>query len=228
MGEYNIMRQRDVVKQAKIICNYYGITSEETPLILYGKNATNFYVNYLKNEGFSPSKIKKKVRSANGIFLYENTDSDYIEEKLSKYMMENNLEQDCFKNGVVCMFNLKISTLAHEIRHSYQFNSYMKRYMMLEENEALKDIYRRTYVYYPSEQDAFLEALNYLNYTGNKLDIFMYTLRIAELEIIYFIKNRNECKFTTGITYNTTIVKPFLNYLKDLQVRFDSLRSGNL
>lgn len=185
------MRKRDIVTKAKDICEYYSMTSADLPLILYGKNASSFYRNHLKSRGDNFFTREIKLSKVNGIFLYESIDYGYIKDNFADYIEENEFQKDCFKNGVVCLMKPRLSTLTHELRHCYQLNnSYMQRYMMIEENHFLGELYKNTYVYYPSEQDAFYETLNYLNESGRKLESFFYARKIRKLEKKYYKKSK--------------------------------------
>lgn len=146
------------------------------PVLLVGKQALDFIENHFADRN------KRVPSNANGFFLYENLNEEYIE--------KNNIDKRCYRNGVVCLLKDKKSTLIHEMRHAYQLQN-NPEYMYLEKYEELSREYTETYVYYPSEEDAFTYTINYLKENSEKpfkLDYLHYKLNYMLLRFEYYIK----------------------------------------
>lgn len=171
------------------LCKELGL-EESPPTLLTGESAINFVTaHYAKrNKKLKPSLV-------NGTFIYENIDEDYVK--------ENNLDKSCIKNGLVCLIKEDKSTLIHEMRHAYQFK-HKCAYLFIENDEQLQKEYKKTYAYYPAEEDAFkftidymekemqsestgkLSLLDHLNIKNMKFNLFMYKLNYALLKVIYY------------------------------------------
>lgn len=164
------------------------------PVLLTEKDAADFVENHFLNRD-----MKISVKNVNGAFLYENLDEDYIE--------RNNIDKNCIENGVICMVKDKKASLVHEMRHAYQLKNNFE-YMFLEKNAELKREYKETYVYYPSEEDAFNYTLSYLKnevdkmydfdanlyniikYLKLKRKYFLYKLNYQSLKLVYYWRNK--------------------------------------
>lgn len=130
------------------LCVELGL-EDSPPILLTGKEAVNFVNNH-----FSKKKRKVKASQINGIFIYEDIDSEYVKACA--------MDPDLVKNGVICLIKVSESTLIHEMRHAYQFKNNCK-HLFIENNKKLQEEYKKTYVYYPAERDAFDFTLDYLN-----------------------------------------------------------------
>lgn len=198
------MKKENILKKAQEIFEYYGIEQDKQPLVIYGTNAKNFYKKYLTNQGVSKFKAYLGMKNINGIFLYENIDVDFINQHLKLYIKFNGLNEDCYKNGVVCLLTHSISTLAHEIRHVYQLqHDHLNEFMEIESTKELSAIYSKFYVFYPNEQDAFYATLDYLKTKENKSKYVSYFLHVASLEIKYSLQLLNLSHLNKGIMMNT-------------------------
>lgn len=195
------MKKQAITSKFNELCVDLGL-QENSPVLLIGKDAVKFIKNH-----FSKRKNKVKLSNLNGIFLYENLDESYIE--------INSIDKRCLENGVICMVKNKKSSLIHEMRHAYQLKN-NPEYMFLEQDEELMKAYKKTYVYYPSEEDAFNyaiqclkeeyentykyhlndgETLDYLvNYWKHKfkmIDYFLYKTNYFSLKLEYHKRNKN-------------------------------------
>lgn len=106
------------------------------PLILYGAEALHFLICM----GVFTDENDKKIKKTNGYFYCEKMPIGY-----GKYK----------KTGVVCILKPKVATLAHELRHAYQYK-HNRDIMKMPE-----DVYLSVYFYHPNEQDADKYALAY-------------------------------------------------------------------
>jgi len=157
------------------LCVELGLESNP-PVLLVGNQALDFIERHFADRG------KEVPINANGLFLYENLNEEYIE--------ENNIDKRCFNNGIICLLRNRKSTLIHEMRHAYQLKN-NSEYMYLEKDERLSKEYTETYVYYPSEEDAFTYTINHLKENSNKpfkLDYLHYKLNYMSLRLEYYIK----------------------------------------
>lgn len=117
------------------------------PVVFFGQDAKEYIEN---NDNFSYLK-KKKIKSCNGYF-------DNSKKINSAYK----------KTGVVCIFKPRLGTLAHELRHCYQYQNNNK---WVYQNWWKKILCDFIYPFYPAERDAFKYALYYLIRTKTKLAI---------------------------------------------------------
>lgn len=148
----------------------------EPPVLLIGAEAKRFIKNHYSNRN-----EKISISKTNAMFLYENLDEEYIE--------NNSIDKRCIENGVICLIRSKKYSLVHEMRHAYQLKN-DSEYMFLEEDENLKEEYKETYPYYPSEKDAFNYTIDYLrneaSQTHNINDgIVKYILRYCKIKLSF-------------------------------------------
>lgn len=198
------MKKEMTLKKAETIFEYYGIEKDKKPLVLFGQPAKEFYKNHLKSRGLSSIKAYLKMKKTNGIFLYEDLDIQYIKENLATYLKKNGFNEECYKNGVVCLFRNSIATLAHEIRHAYQLqHEDLNEFMMIEKSDALMYLYNKFYVYYPNEQDAFYLTLQYLKAKESKFTYLSYLFKISTLEVEYSWNAKSLHSFKHGIVFNS-------------------------
>lgn len=128
---------------------------EHEPIVIYGEDAIDFLRRY--DPTYQDKSNKQILSSVRGFFLYENLPDEYM------------------KTGVVCVFNGKIATLAHELCHAKQYqdnNKWMKR------GKWLKIAYKLFYAFYPTEKEAFQYAHNYLKKAKLKKLAFLYRFKI--------------------------------------------------
>lgn len=217
------MKKEQILLNAKNVFDYYGIKKEKQPLILHGNLAKKFYIEYWVKKGFSHTEANKEMKRVNGIFLYEGIEEKDLLE-YSQYMRENGFSQDCYKNGVICLIRNRFTTLAHEIRHSYQLNSVdFDGLMMINQDHSLCYLYHVLYVYYPTEQDAFFKTWEYLKSQDKKVS-FVYMMKIMQLEFKYLFKTKEFKKFTNGFTVHL-LKNLFRSKKEDFNLKFkDNLR----
>ena len=125
------------------------------PAIFYGEDAKKQLLDYVEKNG------ENWLLKTNGCFIHKNL-------------------PDEFKDGVICVTNASVSTLAHELVHYKQFknNSHW-----LHKNRIKKLYYSTCYDIYPSEREAFFTARKYLKSAGLKKEKRAYTWKIITMFI---------------------------------------------
>ena len=129
------------------------------PIVFYGDKAVAYVRNNVPAYKNKSDKVIKK--GANGYFHYENLPKKYNE------------------TGVVCIFNEKIGTLAHELRHAKQFqnnNRWMKPFL------GMKFFYKLLYPFYPPELEAFNYAKKYLKSSELEDELSYYKKHIRKIK----------------------------------------------
>lgn len=154
--------------EATLVEDLFTSNDLEVPKILYGNVAEDFVK---ENAIDGESLLKKKP---NGLFVRDFEEGSKVSDKDRR-------------TGVVCMFKVRVATLAHELRHSYQWQTDKSLFPnTIEEREKYKNDSKKwnkkDYYNTPVEKDAFTYAMQYLNTHTGSLNGFylrwMYRLNI--------------------------------------------------
>lgn len=126
--------------------------------VYYGDEACNFFRKY--EPDYQKKSNKQILRNLSGYFIYDKLPQNYKEEGVV---------------GVVCVFNGKIGTLAHELRHAKQRQDNSK---WMELVKWKKFYYKYAYALYPTEVGAFSYAAWYLIKSRFLKLFFFYLINI--------------------------------------------------
>ncbi|MFY0516607.1 type IV secretion system protein [Lysinibacillus sp. UGB7] len=159
------------VHEDRIIKDLFTSNGLEAPRILYGEEAKAFVI---KEAIDGQMFLKKKT---NGCFIRDFKEESAVSDKDRK-------------TGVVYLFNKRLATLAHELRHSYQWQTDKS---LFPNNNKDKEIYKKNmnainkkgYYNVPAEKDAFTYAMQYLNTHSGLLQGFLkrWTYRFDILSV---------------------------------------------
>lgn len=159
------------IHEDKIVNDLFTSNDLEAPRILYGKEAKAFVS---KEAIDGPMFFDKKT---NGCFIRE-------------FKEESTVSERDRKTGVVCLFKERLATLAHELRHSYQWQTDKS---LFPNNDGDKELYKKNmnamnkkgYYNVPAEKDAFTYAMQYLNTHSGLLRGFLkrWTYRFDILSV---------------------------------------------
>ncbi|MBG9693085.1 hypothetical protein ABD91_20260 [Lysinibacillus sphaericus] len=132
-----------------IVNDLFTSNGLEAPRILYGEEAKAFV-------------IKEAIDGQ--MFLNQKTNGCFIRD----FKEESTVSERDRKTGVVCLFKERLATLAHELRHSYQWQTNKSLFPNTEKDKELykknmTGMNKKGYYNVPAEKDAFTYAMQYLN-----------------------------------------------------------------